>query len=348
MADLSNFDPNSVSLVSNNIFGLPFTETDAALVLLPIPWEVTVSYTHGTARGPEQICKASLQIDLFDPDVKDGWKHGFYMRDSDKHILLRSDYLRKEAELYLKFLTEGGDISENEFLKKTLVDVNDGTRLLNDWVYNQAKDLLNKGKLVCLVGGDHSTPLGYIKALADHKGDFGILQIDAHCDLRNGYEGFQYSHASIMYNVLNEVPQVTKLVQLGIRDYCEDELKYIQDHPERVNTFFDRDIKHRQYEGTTWATICDEVIDQLPQQVYISFDIDGLDPKLCPHTGTPVPGGFETEQLFYLFKKIIASGRKLIGFDLSEVSSSHEEWDANVGARVLFKLCNLMVHPDNK
>lgn len=344
MADLSQFDPNSVSLVSNNIFGLPTTENDAALILLPVPWEVTVSYSHGTARAAEQICKASLQVDLYDADVKDGWKHGFYMRDMDKHLLLRSDYLRKEAELYLKFLTEGGDIAENEFLKKTLIDVNSGTTLMNEWVYKQTKDLLNNEKLVGLVGGDHSTPLGFFKAIGEKKGDFGILQIDAHCDLRHGYEGFPYSHASIMYNAIQEVPQLNKLVQVGVRDYCEEELDYIQSSNGKIVTYFDRDIKARQYEGDSWCSICKDIIDQLPQQVYISFDIDGLDPKLCPHTGTPVPGGFETEQLFFLFRKILESGRTLIGFDISEVSTSHDEWDANVGARVLFKLCNLLVH----
>lgn len=343
MADLSQFDPNSVSLLSNNIFGLPTTEEDAKLVLLPVPWEVTVSYTHGTARGPEQIFKASLQVDLYDTDVKDGWKNGFFMREIDKQLLLRSDYLRKEAELYLKFLTEGGDVCDNEFLKKTLVDVNTGTVAMNDWVYRQTKDLLNSGKLVALVGGDHSTPLGFFKAIGEKKGDFGILQIDAHCDLRNGYEGFQHSHASIMYNAIKEVPQLTKLVQIGIRDYCEEEVDYINNSNGKVVTFFDKDIKTRQYEGDTWKMICDDIVATLPQQVYISFDIDGLDPKLCPRTGTPVPGGFETEQLYYLFRKIISSGRKLIGFDLNEVSTSHDEWDANVGARVLFKLCNLLI-----
>lgn len=343
MADLSQFDPNSVGLLSNNVFGLPFTEDEAALVLLPVPWEVTVSYANGTARGPEQIFKASFQVDLYDADVKDGWKKGFFMREPDKHILLRSDYLRKEAELYIKFLTEGGDVSENEFLKKTLVDVNTGTRLMNEWVYNQTLALLNRGKLVGLVGGDHSTPLGFYKAIGEKKGDFGILQIDAHCDLRDGYEGFQYSHASIMYNALKEVPQLQKLVQVGIRDYCEEELDYIRDSGGRVVTFFDKDIKERQFEGESWRTICDSIVEALPRQVYISFDIDGLDPKLCPHTGTPVPGGFEAEQVYYLFKRVIASGRQLIGFDLNEVSTSHDEWDANVGARVLFKLCNLLV-----
>jgi len=343
MADLTQFDPNSVGLLSNNVFGLPFSEEDAKLVLLPVPWEVTVSYSNGTARGPEQIFKASFQVDLLDPDVKDGWKKGFFMREPDKHLLLRSDYLRKEAELYIKFLTEGGEINENQFLKKTLVDVNTGTKVMNEWVYNQTLALLNKGKLVGLVGGDHSTPLGYFKAIGEKKGDFGILQIDAHCDLRDSYEGFKYSHASIMYNALNEVPQLQKLVQVGIRDYCEEELDYIAASNGRVVTFFDKNIKERQFEGETWRNICDSIVETLPQQVYISFDIDGLDPKLCPHTGTPVPGGFEAEQIFYLFKRLVASGRKLIGFDLNEVSTSHDEWDANVGARILFKLCNLLV-----
>jgi len=343
MADLSQFDPNSVGLLSNNVFGLPFSEEEAKLVLLPVPWEVTVSYNNGTARGPEQIFRASLQVDLYDADTKDGWKQGFFMREPDKHLLLRSDYLRKEAELYIKFLTEGGDISENEFLKKTLIDVNNGTRAMNEWVYNQTKALLAKGKLVALVGGDHSTPLGFFKAIGESKGDFGILQIDAHCDLRDSYEGFQYSHASIMFNALKEVPQLQKLVQVGIRDYCEEEIDYINNSNGRVSTFFDKNIKERQFEGETWKSICDSIIDQLPQQVYISFDIDGLDPKLCPHTGTPVSGGFETEQVLYLFKKVIASGRKLIGFDLNEVSTSHDEWDANVGARILFRMCNMLV-----
>ena len=102
-------------------------------------------------------------------------------------------------------------------------------------------------------------------------------------------------------------------------------------------------LSKRQYEGETFRQIVDEIIDQLPEKVYISFDIDGLDPKLCPNTGTPVQGGFETEQAFYIFKKLVQSGKKIIGFDLVEVSTSENGWDANVGARVLFKMCNLLV-----
>ncbi|HEX2608394.1 MAG TPA: agmatinase, partial [Flavisolibacter sp.] len=103
MTDLSNFDPNGAGNPNNNIFGLPFSEEDARLVILPIPWEVTVSFGSGTARSAEQIMRASLQVDLFDPDFPDAWKQGFFMRDADRKILLKSDYLRKEAELYIDY-----------------------------------------------------------------------------------------------------------------------------------------------------------------------------------------------------------------------------------------------------
>ena len=265
------------------------------------------------------------------------------MRCPDKKILTKSDYLRKEAELYLNYISQGDVVSENRFMCKTLKDINEGGLFLNDWVYNQTKELLAKGKLVGLLGGDHSTPLGFFKAIAEQYPEFGILQIDAHMDMRKAYEGFNYSHASIMYNALEEIPQLKKLVQVGIRDYCEEELDYMQSTNGRAVSFFDKDIKERQYEGETWKQITDEIVEALPKNVFISFDIDGLNPKLCPHTGTPVQGGFEAEQVFYIFKKIAQSGRRIIAFDLNEVGVSHDEWDENVGARVLYKLCNTLI-----
>nr|MBP6432690.1 arginase family protein [Ferruginibacter sp.] len=279
MTDLSNFDPNSVGNPNNNIFGLPFEEADAQLVILPIPWEVTVSYNAGTARAPEHVFNASLQVDLFDPDVQDGWKKGYYMKPVDKKVLMKSDYLRKEAELYIKYIADGDVVADNKFMCKTLKEINEGSVFLNNWVYEQTSDLLNQGKLVALLGGDHSTPLGFFKAMAEKHGDFGILQIDAHCDLRVAYEGFKYSHASVMYNALEEIPQIKKLVQVGIRDYCEEEYNYISNSNFRVVTYFDKDIKERQYEGQQWKFILDEMVSHLPQNVFISFDIDGLDPK---------------------------------------------------------------------
>jgi agmatinase len=343
MADLSLFDPNSVGNPNNNIFGLPFSEDDAQLVLVPVPWEVTVSYKAGTARAPEHLFRSSLQIDIFDPEFHNAWKKGFFMREADKKILLKSDYLRKEAELYINYISQGENIEKNKFMCKTLKEVNEGSVFLNKWVYEQTSELLEKNKLVGVIGGDHSSPLGFMKAIAEKHGDFGILQIDAHCDLRESYEGFIHSHASIMYNALKDIPQISKLVQVGIRDYSESEWNYICESDYRVVTFFDKDIKEKQYDGQTWKNIADDIVNQLPQKVYLSFDIDGLDPKLCPNTGTPVQGGFDTEQVFYLVKRILQSNRQLIGFDLCETGISNNEWDENVGARVLFKLCHFMV-----
>jgi agmatinase len=343
MVNLTNYDPDSVSNPNNNIFGLPTTEDDAHLVIVPIPWEVTVSYGSGTSRAPEAILKASLQVDVCDLDVPDGWKQGFYMRQTDRKILMKSDYLRKEAELYIDYISKGDDVSANQFMSKTLKDVNGGSLYLNTWVYDQTKALLDKNKLVGVLGGDHSVPLGFYKAIAEKHGDFGILQIDAHCDLREAYEGFNYSHASVMYNALNEVPQLKKLVQVGPRDFSQNEKNFVNNSEGRIITYFDKAIKNRQFEGETWKQIAEEIVTQLPDKVYISFDIDGLDRKLCPHTGTPVPGGFETEEIFYLFRKVVESGRQLIGFDLCEVGISDTDWNSNVGARVLFKLCNLLV-----
>src|SRR5579872_860182 len=343
MTDLSLFDPNGPSNPKNNIFGLPFNEEESRLVILPIPWEVTVSYGEGTARAAEHIFYASMQVDLLDTETTDAWRNGIFMRQPDKKILMKSDYLRKEAELYINYTSKGEIVQSNSFMCKSLKEINEGGHLLNKWVYEQTRTLLEQGKLVGLLGGDHSTPLGYFKAIAEKHGDFGILQIDAHCDLRKAYEDFVYSHASVMYNALREIPQLKRLVQVGVRDYSLDEWDYIRNSNYQVITYFDKDIKERGYEGQTWKQIAEEIVSHLPDKVYISFDIDGLDPKLCPSTGTPVQGGFEAEQVFYLIRKIIQSGRSFIGFDLAEIGVGETDWDANVGARILWKLCNLLV-----
>jgi agmatinase len=347
MVDLSGFDPSSICNLNDTIFGLPFTEEDALVVILPVPWEVTVSYETGTARAPDHIFTESLKIELLDGDVKDGWRKGFFMRKPDKKILMKSDYLRKEAELYINYVSQGELVEGNKFMCKTLKEVNAGSAYLNEWVYTQTKDLLGKEKLVGILGGDHSTPFGFLKAVAEKNGDIGVLHIDSHCDLRKSYADFKYSHASIMYNALEEIPQIKKLVQIGIRDYCEEERDYILENEKRIAVFSDNELKERLFEGQSWQHITDDIISQLPDKVYISFDIDGLDPKFCPNTGSPVAGGFEVAQVFYLFKKIIQSGRTLVGFDLSEIGISRNGWDENVGARILFKLCNLMVMANN-
>ncbi|MCH5719808.1 agmatinase family protein [Niabella hibiscisoli] len=342
MLDLKNFDQNAVSNPENNVFGLPSTEENADLIVISVPWEVTVSYGSGTAKAPEAICRASLQVDLYDPQFPDAWKRGFYLTPTDKQLQLKSAYLRREAELYIDYISRGEELKANQFMCKSIREVNEGGDYLNDWVYRQAKTHLENGKLVGLLGGDHSTPFGLYKALAEQHDEYGILQIDAHCDLKKAYEGFKYSHASIMYNALNEIPQIKTITQVGVRDMSQDEWEYIQSSNGRVIPYFDQDIKERQFGGDTFREIAAEIISSLPEKVHISFDIDGLDPKLCPNTGTPVPGGFELDRMFYLFHEILKSGRKVIGFDLVEVGVGDTEWNANVGARALFKLCNAL------
>jgi agmatinase len=187
-------------------------------------------------------------------------------------------------------------------------------------------------------------------ALADQHEEFGILQIDAHADLREAYEGFTYSHASIMYNAL-KLKQVKRLVQVGIRDIAESEVELVRSSNGRIITFYDTMLKDALYKGASWKKQCKKIIAQLPQKVYISFDIDGLDPKLCPGTGTPVPGGLEFEEALYLIRALVNGGHKIIGFDLCEVAPGNSQWNGNVGARLLYKLCNLMYvsnHSDAK
>ena len=189
-----------------------------------------------------------------------------------------------------------------------------------------------------LVGGDHSTPYGLIRALGKYHDSFGILHIDAHCDLREKYEGFIFSHASIMHNVLHDVRQVEHIVQVGVRDFSQAE-KQLAESSGRVTQFDDQRLLEAEFAGRTWDDVCREIIATLPEKVYISFDIDGLDLPYCPHTGTPVPGGLSFNKAVRLLQ-LLGRERRIIGFDMVEVCPSETDHiDASVGARILWKLC---------
>ncbi len=342
MTDLSKFDPGAPGNPNYNVFGLPFDEDNARVVILPVPWEVTAYSGAGTARSGESIFRASMQVDLYDAALPGGWRQGIAMRAVDKKMLMKSTYLHKESELFTDYVSKGDAVEKNKFMCKSLKDIEEGIRWMNEWVYDQTRELLAAGKLVVVLGGDHSVSLGYFKAQAEKHGDFGILHIDAHLDLRKTYAGFTYSHASVMYNALSEIPQVQQIINIGARDYSEEEMEFVTGNP-RIRAFMDKDIKERLYEGDTWKAITDDIVAALPDKVHVSFDIDGLDPKLCPHTGSPVHGGFEVEQVAYLLGKIMESKRAIIGFDLVEVGVGESGCDANVGARVLYKLCNVLL-----
>lgn len=339
---ITGFDPNSPGDPSSSLFGLPFDTSDAEVVVVPVPWDVTVSYKDGASNGPDAILAASVQVDLYDPSVPDAWKIGLAMDDIFGEVRDVASRLREDAKQYINAITTGIDplsVAATESIRDA---VNAGSTWLNEWVETRCRQWLDQGKLVALLGGDHSTPYGLMKALASSGEPFGILQIDAHADLRDAYEGFVFSHASIMRNALR-LPEISHLVQVGIRDYCQEEADVIASDA-RIDTFFDRDLKHAQYAGATWSQQVHNIVERLPKRVYVSCDIDGLDPKLCPHTGTPVAGGLEFEQALYLIERVARSGRTIIGCDLNEVAPGPDgnDWDANVGARLLYRMCNLM------
>ena len=340
MIDL-NFDPNGVGLKNGNLIGLPFTEVTAKVILLPVPWDVTTSYRPGTSTGPSNILQASTQLDLADLDLKDAWKKGIYIRSINEKWLKLNNQLRPKAEQLIYFLEGGGNIEEDLKMQETISEINNHCIQIKNWVKAQTQELLAKGKLVGIVGGEHSAPLGFLEALSQLYDSFSVLQIDAHQDLRRAYEGFTYSHASIFYNAL-QLNNLNQLTQVGIRDWCGAE-EALSESDNRITVFYDQNIKESQFAGKSFNIICQDIIDTLSEKVYISFDIDGLDPKLCPNTGTPVPGGLSYPEAMYLIKKVVQSGRKIIGFDLCEVAGEGNEWDGNVGSRVLFKLASWMI-----
>lgn len=341
---IRNFNPNDVGNTNSGMYGLPFSQEECEIQIIPVPWDVTVSYKSGTAEAPYAVFDASFQVDLFDPFLKDAWKLGIFYDDVEESISFKSHTMRLKAQSYINKLSEGKapDLKDLEL-------INSECKKMNTWVGERCLTFLNQNKTVGLLGGDHSIPLGLMQALAEKEGEFGVLQIDAHADLRNTYQGFEFSHASIMFNAL-KIPQIKKLVQVGVRDYCEDEYKLITANTGRIFTYFDRDMKQEMYKGTSWSEMCDRIIHNLPEKVYLSFDIDGLDPKNCPHTGTPVAGGLETEQALFLIEKVKLSGKKIIAFDLNEIAPGPKghDWDANVGARLLFRIANIVASSQGK
>lgn len=336
--EMNDFDPNGVGVDNGTYFGLPFEPATAALVLISAPWDVTVSYGAGTSYAPDAIIEASTQLDFHDPLAPGVWRRGIATADVDYTLQEESQRLRTDATKVIDHL-EGGGCSDDDYVVRKIRRVNEGCAAMNANIRAQAAEWLDAGKLVGLVGGDHSTPYGLIRALGERHSDFGILHIDAHCDLREGYEGFEFSHASVMHNVLRDVPQVSRLTQVAVRDFslAEAELAVAD---ERIALFDDASLSAAEFEGVTWAQQCGRIIDTLPQEVYVSFDIDGLSFDNCPHTGTPVCGGLSFNKAIYLIDALVRSGRRIVGFDVVEVAPAPEERiDAITGARILWKLC---------
>src|SRR6478672_110034 len=266
---LQNFDPSQPGLENATIFGLPFSAEQSEIIVIPVPWEVTVSYGSGASNGPDAVLDASFQVDLNHQDFPELWKLGMYYAEIPGTWKSNSDAYKKLAQPIIEILEAGEDVNDYPELLADLVAINTACDDLHNQVKETVLNWMDQGKKVVLLGGDHSTPLGYYHALATKYDDFGILHLDAHMDLRIAYEGFTYSHASIMYNTL-QIPQISKIVQVGIRDFCEQEVDVVKSENGRVLVHTDSDLKKESFEGKTWQQQCEAIIAALPQKVTIS------------------------------------------------------------------------------
>ncbi len=335
------FDPDAAAAPGSGIFGLPHTRAEARVVLVPVPFDATTSYRPGTADGPSAIRQASAQIDLLDRHFGPVYQQGIYMEDEDRQIRK----LSAQAGALARPLIEAGG---GEADPDSLARVNAASETLNDFVHERVARILAEGKVPGVVGGEHSVTFGAVRAIAERFASFGILHVDAHMDLRQAFEGFTFSHASVMRNVLVQIPQVTRLVQVGIRDCGQAEVDFAQSQGKRVRVHYDDQWAELLLDGSHFPDLVHDALAALPETVYVSFDIDGLDPSLCPHTGTPVPGGLSFNQAAIILDTLRRIGKRVIGFDLVEVAPGPvgaPEWDANVGARILYKLCGLVATP---
>ncbi|MFT6110996.1 MAG: agmatinase [Planctomycetota bacterium] len=333
------FDPNAASTAGSGLFGLPHGPEEALVHIVGVPFEATTSYRGGTAHGPDAVLAASRQIDLFDLRFGKPYEQGLWLAPTDERFHAWNSAARS---LTAPIIEKGGADEDDAAAVARVNEIGDA---VNSTVRAFFDERLGAGQapvLPVLLGGDHSTPFGAIAACADRYPGLAVLQFDAHADLRPAFEGFRWSHASIMHNVLQEIGNVSRIVQVGIRDLCEQEYDELQsDSP--VTALFDTDLESARFEGRTRA-LARSTIASLPDEIYISFDIDALDPTLCPNTGTPVPGGILWDELMVWLEEISKSGKRVVGLDLNEVSPGPggdpdgTSWDAIVGARVLYRL----------
>lgn len=338
----NSFDPSAAAAPDSGIFGLPHSAEEAQVILIPVPFEATTSYGGGTSQGPGAILEASRQVDLFDVETGRPYERGIALLPESTALRSWNERAKQRAQLVIE---AGGVHPDKPELRDAAAEVNELCEKMNEFVYQATRQWLAQGKRVGAIGGDHSISFGSIRAYAEKYPGLGILHLDAHADLRNAYEGFTWSHASIMFNVVSRLAGVKSLVQVAIRDMSQEEHQLIEGSQGRVRAFFDSTLQQKQFDGVPWNRQVDEIVSQLPENVYLSFDIDGLDPVLCPHTGTPVPGGLSFPQATALIAGVVRSGRTIVGFDLTEVAPDPDggQWDGNVGARLLYKMIGWML-----
>lgn len=241
------------------------------IVILPVPFDLTTTYQHGTQKGPAALIEASRNMELYDIETNSSvYQIGIHTADAiQAHS---SEYMQKE-------------------------------------VYRQTSEYLSQDKFVVTLGGEHFISYASIQAHTEKIPGISILQIDAHADLQDTYEGNPWSHASVMARV-QELPGIASITAVGIRSMSEEESLVIN----KERTFFAHELDLNGH----WI---DQVVNQLSKQVYVTFDLDGFDSSLMPSTGTPEPGGLSWNQALALLKKV-AKKKQIVGFDVVELCPS--------------------------
>ncbi len=298
--------------------------------VMAVPWEATASYGRGTSAGPDAIVRASQQVDLEDLEYGPIWRGGIQMVPMETDISMLN---QQACELAIPIIDAMGVLPGHGDAARV-----DGlARQRDQAIHLESHRIFDSDAIPVVLGGDHSSPLGLIEAASERYQGLGLLHIDAHADLREAYLGFESSHASIMHRALG-FSGVGRIVGVGYRDLGLNEIRRIEANPDRLRAFPDHRIATELAQGKPWQQVVDEIVEALPRYVHISFDIDGLDPSLCPNTGTPVPGGLQYREILVLLRSI-SKHRTVVSFDLCEVAPGQTgDWDANVGARILYKL----------
>jgi agmatinase len=336
-------DPDSAAPPGSGIFGLPHAPRDALVHVIPVPFDATTSYRKGAARGPAAVLRASRQVDLFDAAAghrgRQPYESGIVMLPADRRVAALN---REATRLAQPIIDAGGALGGRARLQRSLARVNAIGAELNAIVRAQVARSIEAGKLVALLGGDHAVSFGALEAACGTWSGLGLLHFDAHADLRVAYEGFTWSHASILHNVMERLP-VRRLVQVGIRDLGAQEARAIRASRGRIRTLPDHEWGRARAAGRDLARLARRWIGFLPRDVWITFDVDGLEPSLCPGTGTPVPGGLSWSEALVWLDELARSRRRIVGFDLVEVAPGlappgTDAWDAVVGARLLYRL----------
>ena len=305
-------DPNGPA-EGDGLFGLDVAPESAAAVVVPVPFDATSSYRQGAALGPAAILAASHQVELVDVEFGAPYERGIALLETDPRIAAWNEEARGA----------------------TVERVNAIGERVNELVHAAVDPVLERGALPVVLGGDHSVPFGAWLAASARHGRLGLLHFDAHADLRKAYEGYAWSHASILFNGMTRLG-LRDVVQVGVRDLCPEERARIEELG--VYTVFDYEWAR---EGG--AELVRDALARLPDEVWVTFDVDGLDPTLCPSTGTPVPGGLSWHDAALWLRELARSGRRVVGVDLVEVAPGDparlgEGYDENVGARLLYRL----------